>query len=655
MNLRNLFFLLLCCILTQPLLAQVQDSLVPAEVLFKRPIQHTFSISPNGKIFTEVIDKPADNNLYIVDIDAYELKHTIPLDSYCLDQLYWLSDNRILYESGGAIYAIDIDGSNKMKIVSRRSSAKYKGWGSYYKTRQHSSLLSLLPAKKHMILVETLDSDYYATVKEVNVFTGAEHVKVHGKKYKMNGWFTDARGAVRLGVKAGDHGWEYFEYNGTETKPTPFHVYIDGVPHSLTIKADSYLSENLTLEGFGVDPDIIYITSNVGSDKRKLISYNMRERKVVETVAQDINCDIKDLSGDGIKLIHDYNKGTLAGVRYSSIMPQFKWFSQDFAKVHAQINQQFPQYVNDLIDSDVHNNRFVVAQWNDREAGNIGIFDASDNSYAVMFHFNEELNSYQLSKTKTVIASMRDDYKVQTYVNLPVDYDPEKSYPLVVIPHGGPWARDYWELDDFTQYFASRGFITVRINFRGSTGFGKEHVMAGINSLDQVMIDDIVDATNFIKDRYKVADDDVHIFGHSYGGYAAYMSVIRYPEVYRSAVAVSAPTDIRDWLKMQRKQDADYSVEFWNAALGSKKSKYLQKVSPINYAEYIERPFLIFHGKYDEIIPVEQAEDMAKEMERYDKNVQLEVLHTSGHSIRDNNVLGYVLDRSIDFFNSDRP
>ena len=123
------------------------------------------------------------------------------------------------------------------------------------------------------------------------------------------------------------------------------------------------------------------------------------------------------------------------------------------------------------------------------------------------------------------------------------------------------------------------------------------------------------------------------IFGHSYGGYATYMSLIKYPNLYASGVAVSAPSNIKDWMKKQKKDKNYFSYEFWNEALGSKQSKYLSKISPINFVKEMDNPILIFHGKKDKIIPLEQAQNMVKALENEGKNAKLEVLQNEGHSI----------------------
>ena len=648
---RNWLLFSLIWLISLTTFSQVNDSkVVPPEVLFKKVTQRNFTISPNGKYFTEVLDDIDETYLMIVDIDGYELKHKIPMGKTGIDNFYWLTNNRLLFESGGAMYVMDIDGRNALRIASRRAKNPSYDWRNFYKSMRYNSVIGLLPEKKSHVLLEMHDYHGYASIKQVNIFTGSDHYVIHGENYKINKWITDANGKVRLGIRFNEQITTYYKFNEAEKKIEPFDVLIDGSRHKLDVSANSYINQSITFEGFGYDPNIIYLTSNIGSDKRKLISYNIVEEKVETIVLEDVNCDVNDVHGEGIGFVFDFSKEEIAGIRYTGIVPQYKWLSDSYRGMHDEINRQYPSYFNEIIDSDASCTRFLVHQWSDNRKGNIGVFDTKDNSYAVMFHFNEELNKYELSKSKNIIVTTRDNYKLSGYLNLPPDYVEGNELPLVVIPHGGPWARDYWGLDYFSQYFATRGYATLRINFRGSTGFGKSHVLAGLSSLDEIMINDIADATSYVIDHYAIDKKKVTMFGYSYGGYATYMSILKYPDLFNSGVAVAAPSDFSELMKFVKKKRSKFAYDFFTYTLGSKKNRYLDEISPISYTESMNKPLLIFHGRKDRTVPLAQAESMAEKLKKDNKNVEIEILNSEGHSISDTNILGYVLDQSDEFF-----
>ncbi|PHR74188.1 MAG: hypothetical protein COA67_02135 [Lutibacter sp.] len=626
------------------------QQLVPTDILFKKAQNSNYSISPNGKYFAEVVTTFSDNDIHIIDIDEYKIFKTIPLKGKSVQNLLWLTDNRLLYESLGKINAIDIDGTNASTLVSSFADIRIKGFYSFIKSFRYNSIISLLPENKKEILIETFDTEGFASIKRVNVFTGQKIIVVSGKKHKINKWITDLNGTPQLGIVADENIIKYLKYNNKENKFEQFNIKVDGVDYPFIIKPNSYLEQNLSYEGFGFNPNVIYMSSNINSDKRKLIAYNILEEKIEKTVLEDVNCDINDPHGKGIQLIFNSSTKDIFGVKYDNLIPKFKWYSIEFDGFQNKLNETFPSFINDIIDYDDKGERFVIHQWNDNESGNIGIYDTTDDTYDIMFYFNKELNEYRLSKTKVIIAKTRDEFKLPCYLNLPIDFKNDYSFPMVVIPHGGPWSRDYFEFDKYSQYFASRGYAVLRVNFRGSTGFGKKHVLSGVNSIDEIMINDIADAVNFIAEKYKVDKRKLFIFGHSYGGYATYMSLIKYPNLYASGVALSAPTDIKKWMKTKKKEKDYFTYRFWEKVLGTRKSKYLDQISPINFIDSIKKPLLIFHGKRDKTISVNQAEEMISELQNNGKDAKLEILQNEGHTFYDSNGLGYILDSADEFF-----
>lgn len=624
--------------------------LVPTDILFKRAYNNNYSISPDGKYFAEVVTTFSENDIHIIDIDKYIIYKTIPLKGRKIQNLYWLTSNRLLYESLGEILAVDVDATNSTVLVDTKADNPSKSIYSFFKNLRYNRIVNLLPKNKKEILIETYDVEGYASLKRVNVFTGQKFTVLDGETHKINKWITDLHGNQQLAIRHVDDTVQYLIYNNKKKKFEQLYIRIEGEDYPFVINPTSYLEQNLSFEGFGYNSNIVYITSNINSDKRKLIAYNLSEKKIEEVVLEDVSCDINDPHGKGIELTFNAETKKLFGVRYDNLVPKYKWFSSDFTTFYRKINSLFPNYVNDIVDIDEKGERYLMHQWNDNLLGNIGVYDSTNDKYSVMFYFNKELRDYKLSKTKVLIAKARDEYKLPCYLNLPTNFKKDNTFPLVVIPHGGPWSRDYYKFDKYSQYFASRGYATLRVNFRGSTGFGKTHVLAGVNSIDGIMINDIADAVKYVSDKYQVDKRKVFIFGHSYGGYATYMSLIKYPNLYASGVALSAPTDLKKWMKTQKKEKDYFTYEFWKKVLGSKNSKYLSEISPITYADQFEKPLLMFHGKKDAIIPIEQAEEMIAKLRKNNKKAKLEILQNEGHTFYDSNGLGYVLDSSDEFF-----
>ena len=653
---KSFYLIAIVCLSTSTFLGYAQnDSLskiIPAEYLLKQPTQSNFRISPNGKLFLEVVEESTENYVVVIDIDAYKLKYKFPVKSYFnISDVTWLNNKRLLYEAGGEIYAIDIDGTNNLKLVDRLADKIKK---SYYKFEQNlrfNSILSLYPKSEDEILIQAFDVDGNAYAKLVNVYTGESKITLNGKKLKINRWIEDKNGKIIIGVRYDKKGWTYFRKNIVNDDWSPMKLNINGTNFTFTIQGKSFVSDNVLLVSTDFDPDVIYLSSNICTDKRHLLKYNFIKESVLDTIVSDVNCDISSDDNSDISLLFDYQNKELGAVRYEGLRPQFKSLNTKFLDLKAKIDKKYPQHVNDIIDYDNNYKRLVIYQWSDIYEGNIGIYDVEKDEYYVMFQFNNDLNDFELLKTKIISVTTDDDYTLPCYITFPKDYEKSKDIPLVVLPHGGPWVRDYWALDVHSQYFSSRGYAVLRINYRGSVGFGKKHFRKGIEGLGSTMIDDIVFATKKIIKDYKINKDEVFIYGHSYGGYATYMSLARYPDVYKAGVAVAAPTDIKKLMKFQKKEGNHFSYEFWEYALGENGSKYYNEVSQINYVQDINPPLLVFHGKYDRIVPKEQAEAMEKQFKKLNKtNATFRMIQFLGHSLEDSNSHGYVLKESEKFF-----
>jgi len=510
----------------------LENEQIPTKLLFKQNERHGFTISPDGKYFTEIVSTKLGDDIVVVDIDAYTVYRKLKIPFREVQDVYWLTSDRILYETYGEIYAIDIDGGDKTIIVDKWANEEYKNINNYYAKLKYSKFAGFVRDNENEILIQTFGKKGYVSLKRVNIYTGETKMVIDGKKYRMHDWLFDIDGEPRMGIQVGEEVINYFVFNKTLDEWIPCEVVLNGKRVPFQINPNVRLNNDIGFEGFGYDKNIIYLSSAVGSDRAKLITYDIELNRELETLIEDQICDIQDPLDDRLKLFFDPKTRKLAGVRYEGITPQFTWLSESFKNPHDELNAAYPGFIHDVIDFDRNQKKFVIYQWSDTNAGNIGIYDSESKEYAVMFHMNEDLNNYELSHTKSIVVETRDGYKIPCYINLPNHKDNTENIPLVVIPHGGPWARDYWDYDPIVQFFTQRGYATLKINFRGSTGFGKTHVLSGIQNIDKVMINDIVDATNFVKNNYAIASKKVFLYGHSYGGYATYMGLLKYPGVY---------------------------------------------------------------------------------------------------------------------------
>jgi dipeptidyl aminopeptidase/acylaminoacyl peptidase len=201
-----------------------------------------------------------------------------------------------------------------------------------------------------------------------------------------------------------------------------------------------------------------------------------------------------------------------------------------------------------------------------------------------------------------------------------------KNLPIVVLPHGGPDARDKIDFDWMAQFFANRGYAVLQPNYRGSSGYGRKFTEAGLHQWGLKMQDDITDGVKkLIADG--IADPKrVCIVGGSYGGYAALAGAALTPDVYACAVSFAGISDLPRMLSSDRARYGKNShvTSFWKSRIGSAydDSDQLRATSPARHADQIKCPVLLMHGEGDTTVPIEQSEIMADAMKSAGKNVE---------------------------------
>jgi dipeptidyl aminopeptidase/acylaminoacyl peptidase len=226
----------------------------------------------------------------------------------------------------------------------------------------------------------------------------------------------------------------------------------------------------------------------------------------------------------------------------------------------------------------------------------------------------------------------RDKYRLFGYLTVPAGAA-EKNLPLVVLPHGGPESRDTPDFDWWSQFLASRGYAVLRPQFRGSTGLGAEHRLAGRGQWGLRMQDDVTDGVKALIAQGIVDPKRVCIVGASYGGYAALAGAAFTPELYACAVSVAGVSDLPEMLAHEEKMAGEEgdSVYYWRESIGTRDDPRVGQKSPARYARSIRAPILLIHGSNDSVVPFEQSQMMANALQAAGMPHQLVTLESEDH------------------------
>ena len=326
------------------------------------------------------------------------------------------------------------------------------------------------------------------------------------------------------------------------------------------------------------------------------------------------------------------------GVAYDGLQPTYTFFVNKFDTVMKRIMSTFDGLTVELID------------WSD-DFSKLIIFVSGSNFSPAYFMYDDGIgkllslgNAYDISDEQVaelVVMNYkaRDGLGLNAVLTRPVNFAAQhangKKFPLIVMPHGGPASHDVIGFDWMAQFFASRGYMVLQPNFRGSTGFGRKFRNAGDGEWGLKMQDDVTDGVLALKKLGWIDEDRVCIVGASYGGYSALAGGAYTPDLYECVVAIAPVSDLPQMLSTEKRDFGRKSsvYEYWTRLIGDPKNgaDKLKEISPAYNAENFKAPVLLIHGKDDLVVPIRQSQIMERALRKAGKDVEFVTLKGEDH------------------------
>jgi dipeptidyl aminopeptidase/acylaminoacyl peptidase len=267
-------------------------------------------------------------------------------------------------------------------------------------------------------------------------------------------------------------------------------------------------------------------------------------------------------------------------------------------------------------------------------------YDRTAGKATKLFTSNSKLEGLELAAMQPVEIKTRDGLTLPSYLTLPTwsdsdrDGRPEKPVPTVLVVHGGPWARDSWGYDSTHQWLANRGYAVLSVNFRGSTGFGKDFVNKGDGQWADAMHNDLVDAVEWAVSNGVAQRDKVAIMGGSYGGYAALAGVTFTPDLFAASVAIVGPSNLITLLDSIPSYWAPMT-EMFAKRVADKRTpegrRKLRDMSPLTHVDEIKKPLLVGQGANDPRVKRQESDQIVRAMQKKDLPVTYVLFPDEGH------------------------
>lgn len=636
------------------------DNLIPAELLFNPNQARSHVLSPAGTKLAYLETSAGRTHLKIIDVEKLVLEESFNIGSESITQLFWLNEFRLIYNAEGRIKVINTKGTENAVLVNYvYDDEDWSGYYSILKNWRGWTIVDVLPNDPDNILLSGKDRKGYSTLSKINVYTGEKVDIADGAKLKIEEWVIDQNGNARIGIRNQKDRIHIFKVSGNDPRKLKLEpMTVDG--HDLGFDGQSYVDQRVFVYAFSSNVDLIYLVENIDKDKFRLVEYDLDKSVIGRVILEDAIFDISNIELDSKTysgIIFDMNTKDLVGVRYSTDLPKTVWFDKKLGEIQRKVDKSQPDTVNLILAWTADRDKYIVHSISEVNPGKTSIFIKSKNKLGVITDNPEIYKDHQLSSTEFFHYKARDGYEIPAYLTLPNTKEENELPILLVMPHGGPWARDFYGFDPLVQFFASRGYAVLQPQFRGSTGFGREHMLSAKKEFHGLMLDDIADGVQWMRKSKKVNDSKTFILGISYGGYAALMSAVRYPDLYTAAVSVASPIDLPKQMKYYRKEKYYFAYEYWRILAGDPKSdaKLLEAASPIHRISEMKIPIYAISGEKDPIIPVKHFEEFEDKLKKLSiKNITTQIFKNEGHGFNNSSNSIYFSEKALELFENNK-
>ena len=578
-----------------------ESALIPRSVLFGNPQKASARISPNGKWLSFLA--PVDGILNVWVAPADDLDAAKPVTD---DKKRDIRGHSWAYSGDYILYSQDKEGDENWHVYATNvETGETKDLTPVENV--HARILDVSQKFPNELLVGLNDRiPQLHDVYRVNIETGERELVQENQG--VAAYVTDDDFRIRFAFTFTPDGGQVLLKPQTEGETGA------GAEWDEFMKAGPEDAMTTGPAGFDKTGKILYVQDSRDRNTGALFSVDIASGET-NLIAEDARADVGEL------LVHPTEKTIQAvGFTYS----RREWTILDDS-IRPDLDYLATVEDGELIVTSrtLDDQWWTVAFLLDNGPLKFYLYDRANKQCKFLFSSRDDLDDYELVKMHTPVIKSRDGLNLVSYLTLPADSDPDgngrpnEALPMVLDVHGGPWARDDWGYNSTHQWLANRGYAVLSVNYRGSTGFGKNFINAANGEWSGKMHDDLIDAVNWAVDQGIAQRDKVCIMGGSYGGYATLVGMTFTPEVFACGVDIVGPSSLvtlmenvpeywMPFMPVMKVRVGDVDTEEGKADL-------LQR-SPLTLVDKIERPLLIGQGANDPRVTQLEADQIVEAM-----------------------------------------
>ncbi len=444
---------------------------------------------------------------------------------------------------------------------------------------------------------------------EMNIKTGAKKLLIRGK-LRLGAIRFSADGEPRLAQGYDERSGYYIWYHREPGESDWQEIYRQHIDEFEYFGVGALQEDN---------PGYLYVYANNGENTEGLWSFGIETKSIVEPIYKRSDVDIGNL------VYHSNywaNPDVVVGVMWSKDKRHIEYWDAEEAAIQRQLESVIPNAHRLDFNRSRDGQTILISNRGPRDPGTYYLL--KDGKLEVVGSQNPLLEADQLADVRYLTYEGRDGRMIPAYITVP---NSEPPYPLVVMPHGGPFVGEVVDYDEWGQMLANNGYLVLQPQYRGSRNYGMEHYRSAFIDGGQggyKMQDDKDDGALHLVEEGLADRNRIAMYGWSYGGYAALVAAARDPQIYQCVIAGAAVTD--------RNQQLNYYRFLLEGAPGIEQIRmWDDSISPIKEVSKVNVPLLLIHGDVDQRVPPLHAEKYLKELERHEKNYQYVALEGADH------------------------